>query len=113
LGFSIPINTVTPKMDALIKPILSIGISCRDITEDISKQYNMPVGVYVSQIKEFSAAEKAGITSGDIIVKFDGQKIKTVAELNKIKGTHKSGDVVKMELVRNSKTVKINLTLSE
>lgn len=113
LGFSIPINTVTPKMDALIKPILSIGISCRDITADISKQYNMPVGVYVSQIKEFSAAEKSGITSGDIIVKFDGQKIKTVDELNKIKGTHKSGDVVKIELVRNSKTIKINLTLSE
>ncbi|MBU3188660.1 trypsin-like peptidase domain-containing protein [Clostridium bowmanii] len=113
LGFAIPINTVNPKMDALIKPILSIGISCRDITADISKQYNMPVGVYVSQIKEFSAAEKSGITSGDIIVKFDGKKIKTVDELNKIKGTHKSGDVVKIELVRNSKTVKINLTLSE
>jgi len=48
-------------MDALIKPILSIGISCRDITADISKDYNLPVGVYVSQIKEFSAAEKAGI----------------------------------------------------
>ena len=113
LGFAIPINTVNPKMDALIKPILSIGISCRDITADISKQYNMPVGVYVSQIKEFSAAEKSGITSGDVIVKFDGKKIKTVDELNKIKGIHKSGDVVKIELVRNSKTVKINLTLSE
>ncbi|MGV8982245.1 S1C family serine protease [Clostridium sp.] len=113
LGFAIPINTVNPKMDALIKPILSIGISCRDITADISKQYNIPVGVYVSQIKEFSSAEKAGITVGDIIVGFDGQKIKTVEELNKIKGTHKAGDVVKLEIIRNSKTIKLDLTLSE
>ncbi len=100
-------------MEALIKPILNIGISCRDITEEISKEYNIPVGVYISQIKEFSAAEKAGIIPGDIIVKFDGQKIKTVEELNKLKGTHKAGDVVKIELVRNGKTIKIDLTLSE
>ena len=112
LGFAIPINTINPKIDALIKPILSIGISCRDITADISKQYNIPVGVYVSQIKEFSAAEKAGIMPADIITTFDGQKIKTVEELNKLKGTHKAGDIVKIEVSRNGKTIKINLTLS-
>ena len=113
LGFAIPINTVNPKMDSLIKPILKIGISCRDITEEISKEYNIPVGVYVSEIQEFSAAEKAGIMPGDIIVQFGGQKVKTVEELNKIKATHKASDVVKVELVRNGKTVKLDLTLSE
>jgi len=113
LGFAIPINTVNPKMENLIKPMLSIGISCRDITQAISKEYNIPIGVYVSEIKEFSAAEKSGIVVADIITKFDGQKIKTVAEINKIKATHKAGDVVKIELIRNGKTIKINLTLSE
>jgi len=112
LGFSIPINTVNPKMETLIKPILNIGISCRDITQDISKEYNIPVGVYISQIQEFSAAEKSGIRAADIITKFDGKKIKTVEEINKIKATHKAGDVVKIELVRSGKTIKINLTLS-
>ncbi|MBU3143081.1 trypsin-like peptidase domain-containing protein [Clostridium sp. CF012] len=112
LGFAIPINTVNPKMEALIKPILSIGISCSDVTEDASQKYNIPVGVYIQQIKEASAAEKAGIKPADIIVKFDGQKIKTVDELNKLKSTHKAGDVVKVEVVRNGKTVKLNLTLS-
>ncbi|HZK70355.1 MAG TPA: trypsin-like peptidase domain-containing protein, partial [Clostridia bacterium] len=113
LGFSIPINTISPKIQNLIKPMLNIGISCRDITEDMSKANNMPIGVYILQIKEFSAAEKAGILPADIITKFDGQNIKTVAEINKIKGTHKAGDIVKMELVRNSKTIKIDLKLSE
>lgn len=113
LGFSIPINTINPKIESLLKPILNIGISCRNITEDISKQYNIPVGVYIAQIKEFSAAEKSGMLAEDTITKFDGQKIKTVEEINKIKGTHKAGDVIKIELVRNGKTKKINLTLSE
>lgn len=113
LGFAIPINTVNPKMDKLIKPVHNIGITCRDITADISKEYKIPVGVYVTQVQEFSVAEKAGITPGDIITVFDGKKIKTVAEINKIKGTHKAGDVVKVELVRNEKTIKLNLTLSE
>ena len=113
LGFAIPINTVNPKMESLVKPILKIGISCREITEDISKQYNIPVGVYISQVQEFSAAEKAGIIPGDIIIQFGGQKVKTVEEINKVKGTHKAGDVVKVELVRNGKTMKLDLTLSE
>jgi serine protease Do len=113
LGFSIPINSVNPKMESLVKPILKIGISCKDITEEISKQYNIPVGVYVSEIQKASAAEKAGLMPGDIIVQFDGQKVKTVEELNKLKGIHKASDVVKIELVRNSKTIKLDLTLSE
>ena len=112
LGFSIPINTVNPKMDALVKPVLSIGISCRDITQDISKAYNIPIGVYISQIQKSSAAEKSGLKAADIITKFDGTKIKTVEEINKIKATHKAGDVVKIELVRSGKKIKINLILS-
>jgi serine protease Do len=113
LGFAIPINTVNPKMDALIKQVLTIGISCRDITEEMSKQYKIPVGIYVSQIQEFSAAEKAGIRASDIITKLDGKAVKTVEELNEIKGTHKAGDIVKVELTRNEKIITLDLTLSE
>jgi serine protease Do len=110
LGFAIPINTVNPKMDALVKQILTIGISCRDIPEGNN---NFPVGVGVIEVQKDSAAEKYGIKSGDIITKFDGKDIKTVEELNKLKNTHKAGDIVKVELVRNEKTIEIDLTLSE
>jgi len=110
LGFSIPINMINPKIEGLLKPVLTIGISCKDITQGTG---NSPVGVGVLQVQESSPAEKSGIKSGDIITQFDGKKVKTVDELNKIKGTHKAGDVVKIELDRNGKTIKINLTLSE
>ena len=112
MGFAIPINTVNSKIKALVKPMLSIGIICRDITQDISNENNVPKGVYILQVQKFSPAEKSGIKAADIITEFDGRKIYTVDEINKIKATHKAGDVVKIQLIRNGKTININLTLS-
>ncbi|MCJ7689417.1 MAG: trypsin-like peptidase domain-containing protein [Clostridiaceae bacterium] len=110
LGFAIPINTVKPKMEALIKQILTIGISCRNIPEGTN---NIPAGVGVIEVQKDSSAEKYGIKPRDIITKFDGKDIKTVEELNALKNTHNAGDIVKVELVRNEKTLEIDLTLSE
>jgi serine protease Do len=113
LGFAIPINTVSPKMDSLTKQVLTIGITCEVITQDISEKYNLPVGVLVRQVQKDSAAEKYGIKNKDVITGFDGKKVKTVDELNALKNTHNAGDIVKVELVRNGKTIEIDLTLSE
>lgn len=43
--------------------------------------YNWPQGIYVLSVEENSPAEAAGIMSGDIITKFDGQSISSYAEL--------------------------------
>lgn len=113
LGFSIPIDTVKPQIASLLKPALTIGIGCRDITADISKAYNIPEGVYVAQVDEYSSAEKAGIEVGDVIVKFDGQKVTTTDQMNSIKRQHNNGDIVKLDIVRDGKNKSINLKLSE
>lgn len=113
LGFAIPIDIVKPKIDSLLKPILKIGISGRDITDDIAKKYKVPAGVYVVQVQEFSPSEKCGLQSGDIIQKFDGKAIKSVSDLNKIKGEHKSGDTIKVDISRDGSTKTLNLKLSE
>ena len=54
-----------------------LGISCQDVNETISKMYNLPVGVYITAVTEGSAAEKAGLQSGDVIIKVDGEEVKT------------------------------------
>lgn len=113
LGFSIPIDIVKPKITSLLKPILKIGISGRDITSDISKSNNIPEGIYVVQVQEFSASEKGGIQAGDIIQQFDGKSVKSVSDLNKIKAEHKSGDVVKVQVYRDGATRTLSLKLSE
>ena len=113
IGFAIPIDTVKPKLSGLLKPILKLGIAARDITSQLSEQYNVPEGVYVAEVQEFSAAEKCGLQVGDVIQKFDGKSIKTVEEINQIKSTHNSGDTVAIVVYRNGNTKTLQLTLTE
>lgn len=111
IGFAIPINSVKPQIQNLIKPILKMGIMVRDIDEQIAKHYKLPVGIYVQQVEEFSAAEKAGIEPGDIIVRFDGKNVKTINEMNSLKQQHNSGDIINIEVNRDGKVKSLKLKL--
>ena len=109
IGFAIPINEVKAKLDVLSKPLLTLGVKVREIDKEMSNEYNLPEGIYVVEVVPFSPAEKAGIKQGDTIVKFAGERVKTLEELNKIKNKMKSGDKVETEVIRDGK--KINLTV--
>ena len=117
IGFAIPINSTIDVTNQLItynkvkRP--SIGISCKDITESMAKQYNLVVGVYVASVDDFSAAEKAGLKVGDVITEIDGKKITNFNELNEIKNTHSIGDNITLKINRNGEDKEISLTLGE
>ena len=117
MGFAIPINSTTDITSQLIqyskvkRPY--IGISGVDLDEKTAKVYNLVVGVYVKSIEDFSAAEKAGVKVGDVIVEADGKKITSMNELNEIKNSHKIGDELKIKVNRNNKTEELTLTLGE
>ena len=117
MGFAIPINSAKPIYEQLIqynkvkRPY--IGISGRDLDETTAKRNNLVVGVYVASVDEYSAAEKAGIRAGDVIVKADGQEIKSMTELNNIKNTHDIGDTMTVTVNRNGQEKDITLILQE
>ena len=118
IGFAIPIDEAKPIIDALIengyvtgRPI--IGISGRDVTEQDAAYYDLPVGIYVVETSPYSAAERAGIKTGDVITAIDGVEISTVDELNTEKEKHQAGDTVVLTVVRGTETMKISLTLQE
>lgn len=117
IGFAIPSNTVSKVVDDIVelgyveKP--QLGISCRPVTEDIAEMYNMPVGVYVIETTEGGAAEKAGLTKGDIITAIDGTTVKTPDELTNEKNKHNPGDTVEITFVRNGEEQKVKLTLGK
>lgn len=118
IGFAIPIDTAKPIIEDLKtsgyvtgRPV--IGIGGRNVTQQDSVYYNIPVGIYVSQISPYSAAEKAGMQIGDVIIEFNGEKVTTVDELNGKKEAYKVGDTVTLTYVRNGETRKSNLTLTE
>lgn len=111
IGFSIPINEIKDRIEALSKPILNLGISIREITSDLSKQLKLEEGLYIVEVTEFSPAEKAGLKGGDLIVKFDGKRIKTFEELKEIRDTKEEGDIVSVEVIRNGETKTFNVQL--
>ncbi len=117
IGFAIPINSTKEISEQLItqgkvkRPF--VGISGRNIDEETAKKYNLVEGIYIISVEEFSAAEKAGLKTYDIITEFDGKQVKTMDELNEIKNTHNIGDTVKMKVFRNGETIDVELTLGE
>ena len=117
IGFAIPINSTTDITSQLIqyskvkRPY--IGISGINLTEETAKAYNLVVGVYVKTVEDFSAAEKAGIKAGDVIIEAEGKKITTMDELNAIKNTHQIGDELKIKVNRNGNEKELTITLGE
>ncbi len=117
IGFAIPINSTIDITKDLItynkvrRP--TIGISGRNLDEKTAEKNNLVAGIYVVNVDEYSAAEKAGIKSGDIITEFDGKKVLTMDELNELKNSHAIGDTVQLKVVRNGSEEQISLTLGE
>ncbi|MCX7842418.1 MAG: trypsin-like peptidase domain-containing protein [Clostridia bacterium] len=118
LGFAIPINDAKPIVDQLmmfgyVKGRPFIGISGREITDAIARQYDLPVGIYILEVTPDSGAAKAGIQKGDILVSIAGKDVRTMKEVDNIKKNYKAGDSVDVTVVRNGSKVKLSLTFSE
>ncbi|MCI9063537.1 MAG: trypsin-like serine protease [Clostridia bacterium] len=117
IGFAIPINSTVNVTDDLInynkvrRPY--IGIQGRNINEETAKKYELVEGVYIVSVEEYSAAEKAGLKSEDIIIAVNGEEVKTMDKLNEIKNKHSIGDKLKLKINRNGKEKEITITLGE
>lgn len=117
IGFAIPISSTTSIIDQLIeyktvkRPY--IGISGSAVDSSTAKKYNIPEGVYVESVEKDSPAEKAGIMQADIITKIEGQEIKSVNELNKVKYTYNIGDTITLTIIRNNEEKEVKVTLIE
>lgn len=118
IGFAIPIDEAKPIIEDLKtsgyvtgRPV--IGIGGRNVTKQDSVYYNIPIGIYVSQISPYSAAERAGIQIGDVITEFNGEKVTTVEELNEKKEAFKVGDTITLTYIRDGETRKADLKLTE
>lgn len=103
MGYAIPIATAKPIIDDLIQretvdeaESAYLGIAGADITEDVSKTYNMPKGIYVTKVVENSAADEAGIQKGDILTAFDGKKVSSMEGMQEMLRYYKAGEKIKV-----------------
>ena len=118
LGFAIPMNTAKSTIEDIIeygyvKGRAQLGITAMEIS-DLQTAISAGVtelGVYVYNVNEGSGADKAGLKSGDRLVKIDDKEIDSYATLSKILDSHSVGDTVNVTYSRNGsqKTVSIKL----
>ncbi|BAJ00401.1 Do family serine endopeptidase DegQ [Shewanella violacea] len=119
IGFAIPSNMVSNLVDQLIehgevrRGVL--GVTGRDLTNELAKGFglNTQHGGFVDQVMDDSAADKAGIKAGDIIVSVNGRNIKSFQELRAKVGTMGAGAEVKFGLIRDGNKRTVTATLGE
>jgi S1-C subfamily serine protease len=131
-AFAIPINTVKNVAAQLIsKGVVEhpfAGLEAHALSPEVARLYRLPVrrGLLVGKVCRDGAAAKAGVRGatqhvtlagdtwplgGDIIVRMDGGRVTSVAQLREIVGSSKPGDVVDLELYRGKRMMNVNVKL--
>ncbi|MBM4220905.1 MAG: Do family serine endopeptidase [Gammaproteobacteria bacterium] len=120
IGFAIPVNIAKSIMNQIlqfgeVKRGL-LGVSISDFNADSAKAFGIEgtaEGALVQEVVDGSAAETAGIMVGDVIVSVDGQRIKSASDLRNTIGLKRSGDSVRVDVVREGKRRQFITVLSE
>jgi serine protease Do len=117
VGFAVPSNQARYVMDALIKDGKVargfLGVSIQDVTPELAAQFKLKEakGALVSDVTESSAAENAGVRSGDIITEFDGKPVSDSRQLKLMVGHTSPGAKVDLKIMREGKEKSLKLTL--
>lgn len=108
MGYAIPVSTASPIIEDLMNRTTrtkvsedqasSIGISGQTVDSTISQTYGIPQGVYIGEVNEGSAAEKAGLQAGTVITKFDGTSVKSIEELKSQLTYYAAGETVELTI---------------
>ena len=109
IGFAIPINTVKTVVDDIVKRgyvsgRAKLGITVRPLSVFEAQSNDVPQGVLVAEINDESQASAGGLKPGDIIIKMDGENIRTTTALYGQLEKHSPGDKVEITVYRLSPT---------
>jgi serine protease Do/serine protease DegQ len=120
IGFAIPSNMVRSIMEQLIESGRvdrgQLGVNLLPLTAEFRKSLGLPdnaQGALVSQVTEGSAADKAGIESGDVITAVRGDAIRSSAQLANTIGMLRVGESVEIGLLRDGKPMTVTAVLRE
>lgn len=108
MGYAIPMSRASDIIENLMNKTTrekvaegeqgSLGIKGADVTSEAEEIYGLPKGVYISDVTQGSAAEKAGITPGSVLTKFDGESVTAISQLQNLLQYYKAGETVEVTL---------------
>lgn len=119
MGFAIPVNTAKPILDELAnkgrvaRPYLGASLMDSDIAKRYGFEIDLHGGIFLVKVVPDSPASKAGIRAGDIIISFNGTKVKTALDLRTELNKCKVGDNIEVAIRRNDQIQTLTVKLEE
>lgn len=119
IGFAIPVNMAKTVMNQLIAhgevQRGHMGIHIQDVTPDIAEALGMNVlkGALVADVVKDSPAEKAGIKTGDIVLKYNGEVVEGASDLKNRVGLTRLGEKILLDIVRDGKPVAVTVKVEK
>lgn len=116
-SFAVPVTLVKKVMNDLkefgVVQRALLGISILDVSAELAKARGLSVlrGVYVERVTAGSAAEEAGLQSGDVIVAIEGKSVDNVAKLQEFVAVRHPGEKIEVTYIRDNKEKKTRATL--
>lgn len=117
-SFAVPVAIVKKVVDDIkefgtVRRAL-LGISMQELTQELASLAGMKgnfSGVYVAEVGRGSAADKAGVYEGDILVAINGKKVKSPSDVQAAVNAYKPEDVVKLLVFRDGKEIELEAVL--
>jgi serine protease Do len=118
LSFAIPIDVAARIKDQIVSTgkvqHAKLGVTIQDVNQGFADSFNLasPEGALIANVERGSAAERAGLKSGDVVRKVNGQAIIGSGDLPGMLAVSKPGDKVALDVWRDGKIVRLNATLA-
>lgn len=117
VSFAIPINLAVQVKDQIVKTgkvaHSRLGVEVQTLDQSLADSFKLksPNGALVAKVTPGSAAERAGIKVGDVILKFDGAPIVDAGQLSARVGAAAPGDKATLEIWRDGRTESLTATI--
>ena len=119
IGFAIPINMANDIMQQLIEhgevKRGRLGAQGQNLTPQLAQAFDLALtsGVVITQIENGSAAHKAGLRVGDVVVSANGRKIRTAGDMYNLVGLLRIGQSIDLELYRQGEQINLTVVIEE
>ncbi len=118
LGFAIPISDAAHIANQILEfgyvtDKASLGVATKTVSSSVARYYNMVEGAYINSIDPGSAAENAGLQTGDIITALDGQAVAGASELTSMLKQYHAGDTAEITVWRSGSELTLSVTFDE
>ncbi|NJM11890.1 MAG: DegQ family serine endoprotease [Synechococcaceae cyanobacterium SM1_2_3] len=119
IGFAIPANMVSRLMNQIVAHGSvrrgQLGVSVQDLTPDLARAFNIPAnqGAVIAQVNPRSAAARAGLKEGDVVLRVNDRPIRDSGGLRNSIGLLEVGEAVKLDILRDGKPLTLNAKVGE